>query len=411
MSGSSVGSGERQRTTALTKAPCGQRRRILSGSVALALLITVVIGVSATAAFATIDGTFVSATLSGSCTLAPGYSSIGSSCVLGNDYLYLHSAGGSVTYSFTVPSGTSATLTYGIPAGGYINTAAGTVSLDGGAPVTVNSNLGGVGLDQTTPTDLSLWTSSVLAAGAHTWTITSTGDSVNVYGLWLDQVGVTVPCGTGTTSCAATLTVPTQKVAVAGTKTSPMSATISVQVATSTLSCTNFSYSAPVVTLTDAGLESGTSVSVTDTVTGLPSKKGVLICYQPVGISAPPPVLLGKCHGKKFTGACTKSITEDAGKVVAQLLVPAGDPRFHIGGGTPVVSSFSPASPKAGKKLTIKGSNLSEVTGVTIGGVGARIVKTAPTKVSVIAPAQAHGVIVVTSLAGVTASVAVVAVA
>ena len=359
-------------------------------------------------AFATIDGTFVPATLSGSCTLAPGYSSVGSICVLGNDYLYLNTVGDSVTYSFTVPSGTSPTLTYGIPTGGYVNDVAGTVSLDGGAPITVDSNLGV--FNQTTPTDLSLWTSPVLGAGAHTWTITTTGDAVNVYGLWLNQVGVTVPCGSGTTACAASLTVPTQKVTVVGTKPSPVSATISVQVDTSTLLCTNFSYSAPVVTLTDAGLQDGTSVSVTDTVAGLPSKKGVLICYQPVGNSPPPAVLLGKCHGKKFTGPCTKSLTENAGAVVAQLLVPTGDPRFHIGAGTPVVSSFSPASPKPGKKLTIKGSNLSEVTGVTIGGVVAHIVKTAPTKVSVIAPAQAHGAIVVSSLAGVTSSTAVVTV-
>ncbi len=368
----------------------------------MGLLITLVIGVSAPAAFATIDGTFVPVAMSGSCTLATGYSSTGSTCgsgIGGNFYIYLNTAGANLTYAFTVPSGTSATLTYGIPAGGFVNDVSGTVSLDGGAPITVNSNLGV--FNQTTPTDLALWTSPVLGAGAHTWTITSTGDAVNVYGLWLDQVGVTVPCGAGTTACAATLSVPTQKVAVAGTKPSPAAASIDVQVATSTLSCTNFSYSAPVVTLTDAGLQNGTSVSITDTVMGLPSKKGVLICYQPVGNSPPPPVLLGKCHGKNFTGACTKSVTEDAGSVIAKLLVPAGDPRFHIGGGTPVVTGFSPTSPKPGKKLAIRGVNLSEVTRVTIGGVPARITKTAPTSVKVIVPAGTQGgAVVVFSSAG-----------
>jgi IPT/TIG domain len=196
---------------------------------------------------------------------------------------------------------------------------------------------------------------------------------------------------------------------VNGSKASSTSASIVVQVATSTLSCPNFGYLAPVVTLTDTGLENGTAVNVSDTVAGLPSKKGVLICYQPVE-SSPLPVLLGKCHGRKFSGACVKSVKEEAGSVVAQLLVPAGDPRFHIGGASPEVTSFSPASPRPGKKLTIKGANLSEVTGVTIGGVSARVVKTAPTKVSVITPTQAHGAIVVTSLAGVTASTAIVTV-
>jgi uncharacterized protein (TIGR03437 family) len=44
------------------------------------------------------------------------------------------------------------------------------------------------------------------------------------------------------------------------------------------------------------------------------------------------------------------------------------------------------------------------VTSVTIGGVNARIVKTAPTKVSVIVPSQAHGTVAVSSLAGTAAS-------
>ncbi len=70
-----------------------------------------------------------------------------------------------------------------------------------------------------------------------------------------------------------------------------------------------------------------------------------------------------------------------------------------------MVTGFSPISPKAGKKLTIKGSNLSEVTGVTIGGIPAPIKKAAPTKVIVTVPAGTQGgVVAVTSLAGVVAS-------
>jgi hypothetical protein len=75
-----------------------------------------------------------------------------------------------------------------------------------------------------------------------------------------------------------------------------------------------------------------------------------------------------------------------------------------------VVTSVSPTSPKPGKKLTIKGFNLSEVTGVTIGGVAARILKTAPTSVKAVAPAGAHGAVSVTSLAGRASSATVVSV-
>jgi hypothetical protein len=99
-------------------------------------------------------------------------------------------------------------------------------------------------------------------------------------------------------------------------------------------------------------------------------------------------------------GACYKSVTEASGSVLAKLVLPAGDPRFHVGGETPRVTSVSPTSVKAGKKLTIKGVNLSEVTGVTIGGITARILKAAPTSVKVVAPAGAHGTVVVSSLAG-----------
>jgi len=368
-----------------------------------------------TPASASISGTFVPVAVPASCTLAGGYSSTGSLCgagLGGNMYIYLPTSGSSLTYSFTVPTGASDTLTYGIPAGGFVNNVAATISLDGGSPATENSDLGP--FNQTVPTDVALWTSPPLAAGPHTWTITSSGDSVNLYGLWLSQVGVTVPCDAGTTDCSATLSVPTQTVTVAGAKPSPTPATITVQVATATLSCQNFNYAAPVVTLTDTGLQSGTAVTVVETVAGLPSAKGVLVCYQPSGNAPPPPVLLKKCHGKKFKGACIESLVEGtgihAGSVVATLLVPAGDPRFHVGGGAPVITSFSPASPKAGKKLTVKGANLSEVTAVTIGGTPARIVKATPTKVSVIAPALAHGVISVTSLAGVARSAGAVTV-
>ena len=217
-----------------------------------------------------------------------------------------------------------------------------------------------------------------------------------------DSAGSLVtPCTTGATGCSATTTVSSQTVAVTGTKEPGSTASISLSVAPRVLSCLNFSYLAPVATLTDSGLKPGTDVVVTDTVKGLPSKKGVVICYQPVQASAPPPALLPKCHGKTFTRACYQSVTEVAGSVVAALELPAGDPRFHVGGEAPSITSYSPAVARPGKKLTVKGGNLSEITKVTIGGVVATIIKTATTSVSVTVPAAAKGGVVrVTSLAG-----------
>ncbi len=155
-------------------------------------------------------------------------------------------------------------------------------------------------------------------------------------------------------------------------------------------------------TLTDSHL-SGTDVLVTDTVMNLPSKKGVVICFQSLGDSPPLPSFLAKCSGA-FVHACYKSLAEQDGSVVAKLELPVGDPRFHIGGETPSMTSYSPSPAKPGKTLTIKGENLSEVTRVTIGGVAVPITKTAPTSVKVIVPVGAQGgVVVVSSSAGAVA--------
>jgi hypothetical protein len=209
---------------------------------------------------------------------------------------------------------------------------------------------------------------------------------------------VTTTCTSGTT-CGTTLMVPSQTVTVAGTKSAAAGAQITLSVTTTVLACNDFSYVAPVATLTDSGL-TGTSVLVTDVVGNLPSKKGIVICYQPVAASPPPPSFLGKCHGKGPV-PCIKSLKEEGGSVKTQLLLPVGDPRFHIGGETPHPTSVSPTSAAPGKKITIKGTDLSEVTGVSIGGATAHIIKTAPTKVSVTVPATATtGLIAVTSLAG-----------
>jgi hypothetical protein len=155
-----------------------------------------------------------------------------------------------------------------------------------------------------------------------------------------------------------------------------------------------------VATLTDTGLETGSGVEVIDTVPGLPSKQGIVICYQPVGPSPPAPQFLGKCHGHG-PGPCYKSIKERNRSVVATLVVPAGDPRFHVGGEVPVIDGLSPAAAAPGKKVTIEGLNLSEVTAVTVDGVSAHITKAKTTKVTIKVPIGAQsGVVHVTSAAG-----------
>ena len=203
-------------------------------------------------------------------------------------------------------------------------------------------------------------------------------------------------------SCSTTVMTPSQTVVVTGTKGNVAQAQATVTVASQTLACPQFSYFAPVATLTDSGY--GSIITVTDKVADLPSKKGVLVCYQPVGAGAPAPELLGKCHGKN-AAPCYKSIKEQGGDALVTLHLPPGDPRFHIGGAVPVVTSFKPSPAVPGKKLKISGANLSEVTGVTIGQVRASIEKLSPTHVTVFVPSNARsGVVVVTSGAGAVSS-------
>jgi hypothetical protein len=203
-------------------------------------------------------------------------------------------------------------------------------------------------------------------------------------------------------TCMATVNSASQAVEVTATAGTTTAAVV-ITVAPEALNCgSRFNSVGSVTTLTDGNIKTGSDLTVIDTVADLPSKTGVAVCYQPVTVPPTPPGFLAKCHGAHFVAPCYKSLTEMGGSVVATLEVPAGDPRFHIGSETPSVTSVSPASAKPGKPLTIKGENLSEVTGVTIGGVPARITKTAPTSVKVTVPAGAKaGVVVVSSLAGV----------
>jgi hypothetical protein len=203
-------------------------------------------------------------------------------------------------------------------------------------------------------------------------------------------------------TCMTTVNSASQAVEVTATAGTTAAAVV-ITVAPAALDCgPRFKSVAPVATLTDGNTKTGSNLTVIDTVADLPSVKGVAVCYQPVTVPVTMPAFLAKCHKAHIVAPCYNSLTETGGSVVASLEVPGGDPRFHVGSDTPSVISVSPASPKPGKPLTIKGENLSEVTGVTIGGVAAHITKAAPTSVKVTVPAAAKGgIVVVSSSAGV----------
>ncbi|HEY5025138.1 MAG TPA: Ig-like domain repeat protein [Acidimicrobiales bacterium] len=304
--------------------------------------------------------------------------------------------GGSVAHLSVTPSPLPATpgpVTYTVTVSGAGPTPTGSVNIadNQGGTCSINPLVSGSGSCAITE-----------SASLSPYTVTATYSGDSNYNSAIATASLTASgCGPGS-SCTDTVQSPSQTVTATGT-TGLGTAAVALTVAPEALSCgVAFNYVAPVTTLTDTGLKAGTSVAVTDTVHNLPSKKGILICYQPLVANPPAPVFVARCHGAHFVAPCYKSVAEVSGSVVATLELPAGDPRFHIGGETPSVTSYSPASAKAGKKLTIKGANLSEVTGVTIGGVAAHITKTAPTSVKVTVPAGAKGgVVTVSSLAGV----------
>ncbi|HXQ90786.1 MAG TPA: choice-of-anchor Q domain-containing protein [Acidimicrobiales bacterium] len=206
-------------------------------------------------------------------------------------------------------------------------------------------------------------------------------------------------CSSGTT-CTATLRSPSQTVRATGTK-GTGTAAVSLSVDPRALACgARFSYVAPVVTLTDTGIKHATTLTITDTVKQLPSTLGVRVCYQEVVATPPPAVLLGRCAHRPVA-PCIKGLREVRGAVAATLVVPPGDPRFHVGGSEPTVRSFSPVSAGPGKTVTISGTNLSEVTQVTFGNASSAILSRSLSTLKVRVPTKAtSGPIRVVSSAG-----------
>jgi hypothetical protein len=186
--------------------------------------------------------------------------------------------------------------------------------------------------------------------------------------------------------------------------TSP-TAQVSLVVNTDTLTCPGgLGYPTAVSTLSPTGFNPGDKVMVTETVAHEPSTKGVKVCYGAT-TTATTGTVLKNCAKKKPKAPCLGSLKEQEGSVVAKLDLSATDPRFWTGSGPLDLTKFSPTQGAPGKKITIKGKNLSQITAVVIGGAQARILSQSSSKVSVTVPQGATtGLITVTADSGVVTS-------
>jgi hypothetical protein len=182
-------------------------------------------------------------------------------------------------------------------------------------------------------------------------------------------------------------------------------AQVSLVVNTDTLTCSGtYDYATPVTTVSSTGFEPGATVTATVTVGQEPSKKGVKVCYG-ASSEATTGTFLRHCASHGPRPPCIESLVDHDGTVVATLLVPAVDPRFWAGTGADNLTSFSPTQGAPGRKVTIKGKELTQVTAVVIGGAQARILSRSASKVVVAVPQGAvTGDISVTSNAGVVVS-------
>jgi hypothetical protein len=117
------------------------------------------------------------------------------------DFVWLN-GGQSFSYSFKVPAGTDAYVSYGIPSatvigngttsinGGYLNNTPVRISVDGGASVTTSKEEGNWGSQCQTIASCIVWQSPALDAGTHTITVTAVHDQLNLYGLWVRDQNV-----------------------------------------------------------------------------------------------------------------------------------------------------------------------------------------------------------------------------
>jgi hypothetical protein len=213
----------------------------------------------------------------------------------------------------------------------------------------------------------------------------------------------TIGCHPSCTNKVSTTLNRTQVTATASSA-SP-TAQVSLVVNTDTLTCPGgLDYPSAVSTLSPTGFNPGEKVMVTETVARQPSTKGVKVCYGAT-TTATTGTVLKSCAKKKPKAPCLGSLNEQNGSVVAKLDLSATDPRFWTGSGPADLTKFSPTQGAVGKKITIKGKNLSQVTAVVIGGAEARILTQSSSKVTVTVPQGAStGLITVTADSGVVTS-------
>jgi hypothetical protein len=221
-----------------------------------------------------------------------------------------------------------------------------------------------------------------------------------------DQFTYTVAAGPTTQPCnpncsVAVATPLAATTVLASGSSNEGGADLDLSVNAATLPCPGaYDYTAAVATLSTTNFAADATVTVTETVGDVPSTKGVKVCYAPlIAVSG---TFLSKCH-HHVVAPCIESLTELYGHAgaVATLVVPANDPRFWTGVGSLEVTSFAPTQGKAGSTVTIKGSDLSGVVGVSIGGASAHIAKASKKDLKVTVPSSAQsGDLTVTAASG-----------
>ncbi|HEY5026320.1 MAG TPA: hypothetical protein VII76_15195 [Acidimicrobiales bacterium] len=201
---------------------------------------------------------------------------------------------------------------------------------------------------------------------------------------------VVAPSITCNPSCTGTVASTAGSVGVSGS--SSTSGNLFLSVGQTALNCGNgYSSLAQYTTIQESDFASSAPLTATDTVLNDPTLKRFGVCFQSfagtfknvhgakVRIG-----LLHKCHGTAFPAPCVESTRESGGNVVAVLLVPPNDPRFHGGGTAPLVTGVSPASGAPKATVTVKGLFLKGAT-VKVGSVAVRA-KSSASKVSFTLP-------------------------
>ncbi|MHB1731865.1 MAG: beta strand repeat-containing protein [Ferrimicrobium acidiphilum] len=94
---------------------------------------------------------------------------------------------GSASYTFSIPSGQSSTISYGIPINGYVNNSQTKIYINDILQTTITADIG----SGTAASQENLW-SNTFQPGTYTIRIVSTG-SINVYGLWASNLSYVTP--------------------------------------------------------------------------------------------------------------------------------------------------------------------------------------------------------------------------